>query len=261
MAGTLEPIALSHIRLDEIDLEDTAFQFRLETNAGSIKQSLAAEGQLNPVSVIAREDRYRLVDGFRRTTAAKELGWAEIHAAIYPAMSDEDSKKMAFVKNVVRRNLSPLERANAMRLAQREGYELDNVAELFGVTSRTVRRYLCLPEAVLKQVDGKNITMAHGKALAQLCTHQNGETDHGLLETLVSQVRETGLSAREIAKMVVGDRPVNGRRTRHPHVTDQEVRIFGLRMTRRTTPTELHAAAAALRKAAQRLEDFARSQA
>ena len=68
---------------------------------------------------------------------------------------------MAFVVNVVRKNLTPAEQANAMHVARREGYDNSGIAGRFSVTERTVQRSLAIPEHILRRINGRVLTIAH----------------------------------------------------------------------------------------------------
>jgi ParB-like chromosome segregation protein Spo0J len=52
-----------------------------------------------PVKVVKRDDRYLLVDGFHRLTAAKNLGLKEIQAEVLQVQDDEDLHALAFRLN------------------------------------------------------------------------------------------------------------------------------------------------------------------
>ena len=98
------------------------------------------------------EDKpFRIVDGFRRFQAARDLGWTAIQAFVHREMNERQALRLAFAKNVVRRNLSPMEKAQAMHVATSRGMTVPEVAAAFGLSERHIRRYLRileLPEAI-----------------------------------------------------------------------------------------------------------------
>jgi ParB/RepB/Spo0J family partition protein len=165
----LEPESWERVRLADIDSRDQAFQYRFRTEFGTLKHSLETEGQREPVDLMG-EKPYRVIDGFRRVLAARALGWTTVKAFIHRTMTEDDAYRIAFTKNVVRRNLSPLERAQAMLVAmRRRGLKEDELRSAFGISERQVRRYLDLlqfPDAIKRILDGAVVTMAHAKALA-----------------------------------------------------------------------------------------------
>ena len=77
--------------------------------------------------------------------------------------------RIAFTKNVVRRNLSALEKASAIRHARQHGLTRGQIAALFGLSERQVNRYqelLSLPDHIQNICDDGTVSMAHAKALA-----------------------------------------------------------------------------------------------
>jgi ParB/RepB/Spo0J family partition protein len=156
------------VPLEDIDAGDTTLQFRFLTRTGDLQASLKHDGQQEPID-LAGEKPYKIVDGFRRVAAAKKLGWKAIKAFLHDGLLDDDAWCIAFTKNVVRKNLSPMERANAMLLAQKRGTTKTALPEVFGLSERQVDRYLKLlefPGHIQKILDGRVVTMAHAKLLA-----------------------------------------------------------------------------------------------
>lgn len=80
-------------------------------------------GQIEPISVSAIGDRYEIVAGHRRYLAARQLGWTEISAMVYPR-GPRHSTAMMLHENLVREELNPAE--EALFMAQcREEMKLD----------------------------------------------------------------------------------------------------------------------------------------
>lgn len=113
----LDHDTIRDLPLREVDDSDETYRFRLNEDAPSLVLSLERDGQLTPITVVAGEARYRIIGGFRRTAAARQLGWTTIRAVIYPPILSDEAKKIAFVANVVRRNLTVIEKANAIQMA------------------------------------------------------------------------------------------------------------------------------------------------
>lgn len=196
------------VLLDKVDLSDIRFQMRVVTHIGDIKKSLQAELQHEPVELLGPPP-YRIIDGFRRCQAAKELGWATIRAEVREGLSEEQAFRMAFASNYVRKSLSTLDRANAMRLALKMGIAKAELPKMFGLSGKQVQRYLelgNLPKAVQAVIDDKTVTMAHGLLLAKF--------DVGNVSEVVDQVRAKSLSARSLKKALearLGRRSAHGR--------------------------------------------------
>jgi ParB-like chromosome segregation protein Spo0J len=135
-----------------------------------------------------------IIDGFTRHLCIEDLGWPMIKATIYAGMTDREAKALSYEANVTRRNLSNLEKANAMQDAANDGFDRKEIAKLFGVPRRTVDRYLELPEELRCHIDCKTITMAHARTLKPLL----GVVSSELIGDLLAWIRETGASERAL---------------------------------------------------------------
>lgn len=80
----------------------------------NLRKSLARDGQLNPIKLVAGERAFRIVDGHSRFKEVKRLDWTHVRALLYKGMSDREAKALSYEANVTRRNLSFAEKANAM---------------------------------------------------------------------------------------------------------------------------------------------------
>ncbi len=95
----------------------------------TIADDMAVEGQQEPIHIVERGDRFRLVSGARRLAAAGLLGWAEIEAKVKPAsaLADDASATLAEIKaDMMRGELTVLDRARYIA-AWREVYETVHV--------------------------------------------------------------------------------------------------------------------------------------
>ncbi len=95
------------IALDSIVVDES---HRIRKDAGDLTRltaSIQKVGLLNPIVVT---DDYRLVAGFRRLTACRQLGWKEIEAHIVPYKNDLLLLLDAEVEeNLVRKDFTPEE--------------------------------------------------------------------------------------------------------------------------------------------------------
>ena len=77
-----------------------------------IADSLAAQGQLQPIIVTPAEDgRYALLAGNYRRAAAEELDWETIRAEVREGLSAHESSLIEIDENLKRNDLTPAERA------------------------------------------------------------------------------------------------------------------------------------------------------
>lgn len=109
------------VLLSEIDLEDMKFQFRIGMRAADLRVSMRDQGQQRPVDLRRSSPPYQLIDGFRRCAAARSLGWPSVLATIHDDLDDLHAFKLAFTRNVVRKNPTSVERANAIRVGMEGG--------------------------------------------------------------------------------------------------------------------------------------------
>jgi ParB/RepB/Spo0J family partition protein len=185
---------IQDVPLEDIDSDDRSFQYRLSANLGDLKHSLSHEGQKEPVDLTGSKP-YRIIDGFRRIGAVKILRWPTVKALVHKGISDEEAHKLAFIKNVVRKNLSPMDKANAIFQAKQRGMKAGDLMEYFGLSDKQLKRYEALlefPAEVQKRLDKREITMAHAKVLSDFKVKNMADW--------VTKVSENGLSAKQLKK-------------------------------------------------------------
>jgi ParB family chromosome partitioning protein len=237
------------VPIEDISPEEV-YQFRLRTTTGDLKDSLLREGQREPVDLLGAKP-YKIVDGYRRIAAIRELGWKTVKAFIHKDMTPAEAQRLAFLKNVVRKNLSPLDKANAIHQAKRRGRSLESLAEDFGISVKQVRRYeglLALPESLQAHVDKGTLTMAHAKLLS----------DHRVDDVAkwVTTIDETKLNAAALARVLRKTAPTRARmgRTRSfAKVERSRVRLYAFTMSKDTPKVERLKAAELLADAAKAL--------
>jgi ParB/RepB/Spo0J family partition protein len=163
---------------------------------GELVQSMAEVGQLMPVQLHPAtdgEDQWDVVFGYRRLSAARNLGWMEILADCHPQRLDpREVYRLRAVENLQRENLSPLEEATAVYalLAEVTGIKRFAPAEIDAERSVDLK-----PESV------REVAALIGKSEAWV-------RDRAVLIRLSPKVREAvgrGLlplgHARELAKL------------------------------------------------------------
>ncbi len=154
--------------------------------------SIAESGIIQPLVVRTLPDgRYSLIAGERRLRASKLAGLTHVPVVVHEA-ADADAFLLALVENVQRRDLDPLEEADAyQRLMSAYGMTQEQVADRVGKSRPAVAnalRLLKLPAAILNLVAEGAISAGHARAILSV-----GEALHGLLaERIVTE----GLSVR-----------------------------------------------------------------
>jgi len=179
-------------RFDESELDRLADSIRRYGVLQPIVVRHAAAGASRP---------YELVVGERRWRASQRAGRATVPAVV----QDVDPRallEVALVENVQRRDLNPIELAQAFRGLVEAGRTQDEVGERVGLDRSTVAnhlRLLELPKELQEDVELGTLTMGHAKALLQL---QNPERRRHLRERIVAEalsVRAAEALARALA--------------------------------------------------------------
>jgi len=233
------------VPVTEINLDDTTYQYRLTVRTRDLKNALTREGQVEPVDLRGSKP-YQIVDGFRRVQAIRKLGWPTVKALVHRGLSDEQAHERAFVKNVVRQNLTPIEKANAIRLAKKRGLKHAAIAREFGISERQLFRYermLEIPKLVQELLDADEISMAHAAVLTKF--------DGVDVVEWVAKAQDKKWSAEELRhelrKAVV--KPPARKKREFIKCSRNEVRGYAWRITERSTQDELVRSVAALERA------------
>ena len=123
------------ISIKEIDFENETFRISEEFISAPLTDSIREIGQLNPVVLLKSNLQYRIVCGFRRLNALRQLNTQSVFARI-PGNGSSGSLEffdLALWDNLSHRQLDPLEKARVL-------YKLKND---FGVSDwMLIRNYL-----------------------------------------------------------------------------------------------------------------------
>ena len=178
------------------------YQPRKEIDAKELeelKQSIKEKGFIQPIVVRkASEGQYEVVAGERRFQAAKSLGLKELPTMIKD-LDDKDTFVFAIVENLQRKDLNPVDEAEALqRLMDEFEFILDDIAKIVGKDKTTVvntLRLLKLPPQIQEALKKGMITRSQARTIlgAQTITAQN---------KLFHQIIREGLTVREIEKRV-----------------------------------------------------------
>jgi ParB family chromosome partitioning protein len=164
--GTLREIPLEEISPNPYQPRTVFDDGDLASLAGSIRR----QGVLQPVTVRLRAEGpgYELIAGERRWRAARLAGIATIPALVRQTEPVE-SLELALVENLQRRDLSPVEAAQAyQRLISEFRLTQEEVARRVGKDRSSVAntiRLLNLPMEVQDHLQAERITLGHAKVL------------------------------------------------------------------------------------------------
>lgn len=137
-----------------------------EASLTELSESIRQQGVLQPIGVRPIEnDRFEIVFGERRYRAALMAGLEEI-PAIVMEISDETAEEMAVTENLQRKDVTPIEEANAyQKLIDSGRHDVQSLAVQFGKNENYIRTRLkfvsLIPEiALLLEQDEITISVA-----------------------------------------------------------------------------------------------------
>jgi ParB family chromosome partitioning protein len=196
------PIRVDQIRPSAAQPRQAIDEDELQGLADSIRQ----HGIIQPLLVRASSGGFELIAGERRWRAAKLAG-LEMVPAIVREATDAESFEIALVENVQRKDLTPLEEAEAyLRLIEDHGLTQGEVASRVGKKRATVAnmvRLLGLPDEVKVHVASGLLSMGHARAILAAPTAAKQIA-------LATEILNSGMTVRD-AEHATG-RPAGGSR-------------------------------------------------
>ncbi|KAB6598860.1 ParB/RepB/Spo0J family partition protein [Phocaeicola vulgatus] len=177
-----------------------------ETSLAELAESIRQQGVLQPIGVRPIADnRFEIVFGERRYRASLMAELAEI-PAIVMEISDETAEEMAITENLQRKDVTPIEEANAyQKLIDSGRHDVQSLTVQFGKTEAYIRTRLkfvsLIPEiALLLEQDELTISVA-----TEICRYgediQHDIYDKHLKEGLLYNSWR-GMKASEVAKNI-----------------------------------------------------------
>jgi ParB family transcriptional regulator, chromosome partitioning protein len=162
-------------------------------------KSLERYGQLSPIVVCRREDRYELVDGFKRLGAARHLAQCE-HLSARLLEADERTVKAAiYGLNRASGRTRELEEAWIIHaLVREDGMSQVEVAELLG----RHKSWVCRRLALIERLGTKAREELRVGLLTPTAARQIVRLPQGNQEEVLDAVRRESLSGAELAGVV-----------------------------------------------------------
>ncbi len=218
-------------------IKSNPYQPRTSNDQQSINelaQSINEHGILQPIIVTkitqttssgGEIDKYELISGHRRLTAAKIAGLNLIPAIIQKDnISNQEKLELALIENIQRKNLNPIEKAKAFsRLRTEFGLTLDEIGQRVGKNRKTISQIINLlrlnPEIQQAVADGQ-ITEGQVRSLITL----NQATQKKLFIQIIKEKlnsRESENLVRETKKVLVKSYRRNPRKQEFEQATQQ----------------------------------------
>jgi ParB family chromosome partitioning protein len=199
--GIDEGVADGVMEVEISSIQPNPFQPRKEWSREEIEslaRSISSQGILQPLVVRRHGGEYQLIAGERRLRAAREADLKRVPVIVREA-DDEQMLALALVENIQRRDLGPVEKAEAFRrLSEEFGLTQQQMADRVGMSRSTVanfQRLLDLPDAVLDLLRSGRLSMGHGRALLGL-----EKTE--MITRLAVNAAKRSLSVRQVEEKV-----------------------------------------------------------
>ena len=165
-----------------------------EARLNELAVSVKKNGVITPILVRPNGDKFQLIAGERRLSAAQRAGMLKIPAVVRE-IPDDKLLEIALVENIQREQLNPMEEAQAFQnLMEETGQTQEQISGRLGKDRSTIAnaiRLLKLPPAVSRLVSENRLSPGHARAL--LAANSAPQEMLRLAETIL----EKGWSVRE----------------------------------------------------------------
>lgn len=179
-----------------------------ETSLAELAESIRQQGVLQPIGVrpLADTDRFEIVFGERRYRASHMAGLEEIPAIVLN-VSDETAEEMAVTENLQRKDVTPIEEANAyQKLIESGRHDVQSLAVQFGKNENYIRirlKFISLIPEIALLLEQEELTIS---VASEICRYgediQREVYDKHLKEDAVNHNSWRGLKAADVAKKI-----------------------------------------------------------
>jgi len=190
---------LLHLKHEEIGEYYGRYRLHVPEAERAMARSLKRYGQLSPVVVCQRQERYELIDGFKRLGAARSLAGIE-HLSARLLEADERSAKAAiYGLNRAGGRTRELEEAWIIHaLVREDGMSQVEVAELLG----RHKSWVCRRLALIERLGSKARDDLRVGLLSPTSARQMVRLPQGNQAEVLDAVRREALSGAELAGVV-----------------------------------------------------------
>ncbi len=171
-----------------------------EDSLRELADSIVENGIIQPLVVVEKDEgNYALIAGERRLRASKLAGLKEVPVVVREVSGDEELLELALIENVQRKDLNPLEEAEAyQKLIQQFSYTQEQAAKKVGKQRSTVAnrlRLLQLPEFIKDDIYNLVLSEGHARALLRLAD------DTVLMKEARDEIVAKKMSVRQAEKL------------------------------------------------------------
>ena len=199
------------VPMADVIADDLAFRITTRTGIDDLVDSIAQFGLMHPPILIRNFPGYKIVCGFRRIAACRQLGWARITARVLEDTADRlQTVLLAIADNALQRSLNLVETSRSLNLlsgACPDQSRFRKAALTLGLpvnpsVADKVQKICHLPRGIQESIVAGTIGMSMALALGEL-DQPAGEALLGLFDQLkvgLNKQRELLLLLKEIAR-------------------------------------------------------------
>jgi ParB family chromosome partitioning protein len=168
-----------------------------ENHISELTESIKKDGQWDPILVKPNSHGYDLISGECRLRAIKRLGYEKIKARIL-TVTDDEAHLLALKANLMRRDLNPIEEADAVKNLIGRGWSVDQISKQLDKSKTWISFRLKIAnkasEGVKNAVLSEKITFSAALEISNL--------NEGLQGSVTSKVIQERLTYSETQKLV-----------------------------------------------------------
>lgn len=190
MAKTKTESEFKEIDMDQIDRPETLVRLEIDqSELDELVSSIRERGLRQPIEVVKRDGRFKIVFGDRRYLAHKILARKKILCRVV-VVSDKEMVIDRAIENAQRVNLTPFEEAYVYHdLKERAKMGIVEISKRMGKSSGVIQRYLDvlrMPESFQKALHARKINMTVAEELWRCSSAEKREyfivlaVEHGI---------------------------------------------------------------------------------
>ena len=177
-----------------------------EASLAELSESIRQQGVLQPIGVRPIEDnRFEIVFGERRYRAALMAGLEEI-PAIVMEISDETAEEMAVTENLQRKDVTPIEEANAyQKLIDSGRHDVQSLAVQFGKNENYIRtrlKFVSLIPEIAQLLEQDEITISVATEICRYGEDIQHEVYNKHLKEGIQYNSWRGMKASDVARNI-----------------------------------------------------------
>lgn len=199
---------LVQVPVDQIEIVSDHLRSGLDQQKlADLISSIAEVGLLHPILVVETEEGFRLVAGYRRLMACRELGFETIAALVLS--KDAQLRQIQIIENIQREDFNPIDRAAAIQLfIQENRLPVLQASKQLGIPRTTINDWLAVLDlppryqnAVLNNYYGgsSSLTLSHVGLAKRFAKKMENEK---MLDVVLDAVLYYNLSRSETRKVL-----------------------------------------------------------